>query len=396
MTVKALSERSIHVLSGLAAMILGLAAVTFGVEVANGALKAKYQLTATFTAAGQGLQSRSDVKIHGVNIGRVKSVRLVDGKAQVRMDIDAGQHVPVDAKATIRPKTLFGEKFVDVDPGDHETSGPFLRDEGQIKDTLGGFELEQVLADAYPILKAIKPEDLVVVLDELAKAGAGEGPAIARQIDNFQKLGDIQVAHNADTDQFLRDLASLSATLDQHAGDIVAGAHDLNDALPTLNQRGDKVATTLEQTARLSADLADLLEANQPFLVKGVTEGSKVLQIVVDRQGQIGPLVLGLRHYLELQAEVARIPFGDGTVLAAIKFVIGEDCPTARAQNGCLSPGGGLPVTPPPLGAPSAAPGAGSGSPGGLLGTGVPVPVTPVPPLSGAGAISALLQGLRR
>src|SRR3954452_18711200 len=230
--LKPLSERSIHVLSGLAAMVMGMAAVTFGVEVANGALKAKYQLSATFTAAGQGLQSRSDVKIHGVNIGRVKSVRLVDGKAQVRMDIDAGQHVPVDAKATIRPKTLFGEKFVDVDPGDHETSGPFLHDEGQIKDTLGGFELEQVLADAYPILKAIKPEDLVVVLDELSKAGAGEGPAIARQIGNFQKLADVQVAHDPDTDRFLRDLASLSSELDQRAGDIVAGAHDLNDALP--------------------------------------------------------------------------------------------------------------------------------------------------------------------
>jgi len=385
-----LTERTFHVVSGLAAIVLGLAAVTLGVEISNGALRPKYQLMATFTAAGQGLQSRSDVKVHGVDIGRVKSVKLVDGEALVRMDIDSDQRVPVVSKATIRPKTLFGEKFVDIDPGDAETTGPFLHDEGVIKDTLGGFELEQVLADAYPVLKAIKPEELLVVLDELAKGAQGEGPAINRQIGNFKKLADVQAVHDPDTDRFLRDLASLTSDLDGHTADVVAGAQALNRALPVLDQRGAELTTTLEQSARLSADLADLLEANQPFLIKGVTEGGKVLQVAADRQGQIGPLILGLRHYLELQAEVARIPFGDGTVLAAIKFVVGEDCPFGRDPNGgCFAgPSSAVPIPSVPV------PAGGAASTGATPGVSVTVPVVPLPPLTGSDAVTALLGGV--
>src|SRR4051812_33349526 len=139
-----LNERTERMLVGLIAVVLALGAVYFGIKWSSGALDPKYQLNATFTAAGQGLQSGSDVKIHGVDVGSVKSVKLVDGKARVRMDIASGEKVPVDAMATIRPKTLFGEKFVDVDPGSEETSGPFLHDEGEVKRTLGGFELEKV------------------------------------------------------------------------------------------------------------------------------------------------------------------------------------------------------------------------------------------------------------
>ena len=112
------------------------------------------------------------------------------------MDINRPRRCRSTAKAVIRPKTLFGEKFVDIDPGPHEATGPFLKDEGQIKPTRsGGFELEQVLADLYPILKAIKPEELATVVDTLADGGQGEGAAINRTLVNLEQLADVQAAH---------------------------------------------------------------------------------------------------------------------------------------------------------------------------------------------------------
>ena len=103
------------------------------------------------------------------------------------MDIKRTEKVPVGAKATIRPKTLFGEKFIDIDPGDKEATGPFLEDEDRITDTLGGFELEKVLTDLYPILKAVKPEELSVIVSTLAQGGDGQGPAINRSLVNLRE-----------------------------------------------------------------------------------------------------------------------------------------------------------------------------------------------------------------
>lgn len=320
-----------------------MSATVFGVRVANGALDDVYQIEASFAAAGQGLIQDSDVKIHGVNIGRVARVTLEDGRARVRMDIESGERVPVAAQATIRPKTLFGEKFVDIEPGNTEETGPFLGDEDEIRETLGGFELEKVLTDLYPILQVVKPEQLNTVLSTLAAGGEDLGPTVNRALGNFAELADVQARHAADTQEFLDDLALLSGELADKADDLVAAAADLNTVLPDLNARGDELAVFLDQAARLSRDVADVLEANRPFMGKAVTEGGKTLQVLFDERAQLRPLVTGLRQFLQLLGEVTRLPRPDGTTMAAVKFVLGEDCPEGRLEP-CASGGSSEPA----------------------------------------------------
>ena len=390
-----MAERTTRILAGIISIILILGLVYFGVKVqAAGALKPKYQLNALFTTAGQGLQSQSDVKVHGVNIGHVRNVRLQDGKALVRLDIKKGEKVPVNAKATIRPKTLFGEKFVDIDPGDAETTGPFLKDEDNITDTIGGFELEKVLTDLYPILKAVKPSELTTIVGALADSAEGEGPAINRQIANFAIVADVQARHDADFRQFLDDLVRLSDELADRSGDLVAAARDLNVALPPINERSDEVAALLDQAGRLSTDVADLLEANQSVIDKANTKGLKPIQILYDRRPLITPLVDGLRSFFQVLTEIGHIPVGDGTNFAAVKFIIGENCPEGRVE-GCGPNSGSLNTT-------TTAAAAAKGRPQPLI-PGVDVPIiddalgNPLPkPTRGAKAVDQLIGSLIR
>ncbi|MEY2475208.1 MAG: phospholipid/cholesterol/gamma-HCH transport system substrate-binding protein [Actinomycetota bacterium] len=358
-----MTERTFRILAGIVTLIFLMSATVFGVSAANGSLRDVYHLDASFTSAGQGLISQSDVKVHGVNIGRVNGVKLRAGRALVRLEINSDEKIPVDAKATIRPKTLFGEKFVDIDPGPQEGKGPFLADNDTIKNTVGGFELEKVLTELYPILRVVKPEELSTVLHTLASGGEGLGPTVNRTLQNFQALTEVQAAHSADTQQFLDDLALLSAELADTADDLIAGARDLNSALPVLNQRGDELAVFLDQAARLSGDVADILEANKPFLEKAVTEGGKTIQALSDNRARLGPTVRGLREFFQVLSEAGRIPRGDGTNMAAVKLVFGESCPTGRIE-GCGD------ATTPPAAASSATAARGAGA--------LP-PVLPVP-----------------
>jgi phospholipid/cholesterol/gamma-HCH transport system substrate-binding protein len=388
-----MTERHIRILSGIISLTLIAGLVYFGVKVrAVGVLKPKYQLVAQFSTAGQGLQPLSDVKMHGVNIGHVRNVHLRHGKAVVRLDIDKGEKVPVDAKAIIRPKTLFGEKFVDIDPGTEETRGPFLHDEDSIKNTVGGFELERILTQLYPILKAVKPEELGAVVGNLAQGGQGLGQQINRQIGNFATLADVQARHDADFREFLDDLALLSDELANKAGDLVSAAQNLNMALPPLNQRGDELAQILDQTSRLSTDLADVLDAHQSLLAKLPTEGSKPLQLLYDRRPEIIPLVDGLKTFAQVLTEVGHIDKGDGTVYAAVKFIIGEQCPTGRVSPCGQNPGStNTTTTLPSAAAKAAAPKPTVPQVPALTG---PL-LTPLPaPQSGAAGITSLIGGL--
>ena len=384
-----LSERGVRIMTGLIALVFLVATGTFAVKAATGSLRPVYHLTATFSSAGQGLIRDSDVKIHGVPIGRVTKVHLVEGRARVTMEIHDDQRIPVGSKATIRPKTLFGEKFIDIDPGDKERSGPFLSNGDEVKDTLGGFELERVLADAFPILKAIDPAELTVIIDTLAGGARGEGAAINRQIQNWAAVSRVNAQHDADTRQFLDDLALLSDELAKRAPDVVAGAKDLNEALPVLNERGDELATFLDQASRLSADLADVLEANRPFLEKNITEGGKTLQILFDERGQIPPLLTSLRQFLQVLSEVAGFPQPDGTKLARIKFVAGGGSPCGRTEAGCPAASGFGPTVD------QSQADAGSGLGLGPL-PNVPLPALPAGPTSGAEGLLSMLGGLLR
>jgi phospholipid/cholesterol/gamma-HCH transport system substrate-binding protein len=391
-------ERLYRSLIGTVTLVFAIAFIFFGVKFSNGDLKPVYYLYASFDAAGQGLQQRSDVKIHGVNVGTVKRVSLVNGRALVKLQINKGQKIPVNSQALIRPKTLFGEKYVDLNPGpaQQEATGPFLQKGQSIKDTVGGFELEKVLASAYPILTSVKPEDLTTVLDTLAQAGSGKGQVVNHSVRNFAQLNALGVAHNGDTQRFLDDFALLSQELATRSGDIVSLARSLNSALPPLNQRGDELSSVLDNLARISNDTADLLNANRPFQDKAITEGGQTLSILAGRADKLGPTIGGLAEYLQFQAIVGHIPYGNtGSYLAAIKLVLGGGCPSGQG-TGCAGPvpnlsqvlgQGAGPVTP----AASLA-GAIPGGPGAAAAPQAPLSLPQ--PATGTTAILGLLHGL--
>ena len=222
---------------------------------------------------------------------------------------------------------MFGEKFVDIDPGAHEASGPFLKDGGVIKNTLGGFEFERVLSDAYPILKSFKPEELGTIISTLARGGEGTGANVNHSFQNLATIATAQAGNVKETQQFIDDLAALSDTLAAKADATASGIRDAHEALPVLNARSEKFTAALSDLSRMTGDLADILENNKPLLHKLATEGGKPLDVIDSNLGQLPKTVVGLRQFFETLAESGTgIPYGNGTV-AKIKIIIGD--------NGC-------------------------------------------------------------
>lgn len=379
------SERNRNIVSGAIGLLIVISLTTIGIKASFGAFDGGYELRGTFAAAGQGLLSGSDVKIRGVNVGEVSNIRLVDNRALIRLRIEDGTQIPATSQAVIRPKTLFGEKFIDILPGEDELSGPYLDDGDEILDTLGGFELEQVLTDAYPVLEAVEPAELAVIIDELATGARGLGENVNRSIVNAATLAELGVDNDAEFRQFTTDLALLSEELDIIAPDLVAGAQDLNVALPTLNARSAQLDEALTQAARLSADVADLLEANESFTTNALTNGSRALQTVFDRRSQIQPLLLGVTRYTRTLAEAIRVEVGDGTMMAAVKGVVsvrglveGHESPPPEDGS---DPGSPLPVPVPELPLPP------------LPLPDLPAPLDPVEDLLGGGSAGTRSSG---
>lgn len=100
---------------------------------------------AEFTDASP-LITGNEVKVHGVKVGEVADIAVRDGKANVMLDLDpAALPLHQDAKATIRPVSLLGERYVDLDRG--AASAPELPAGGVIPEQRTGrnTDLDEVL-----------------------------------------------------------------------------------------------------------------------------------------------------------------------------------------------------------------------------------------------------------
>jgi len=103
-----------------------------------------YTVQAQFDNIG-GLKVRSPVRIGGVRIGRVSSIRYDDNKleAVVHMII-SNQHnkLPEDTSANIYTAGLLGEQYIGLEPGG---STEFLKNGDRIVETQSALVLERLI-----------------------------------------------------------------------------------------------------------------------------------------------------------------------------------------------------------------------------------------------------------
>ena len=195
------------------AAVLALS-VTFATKASFGAYDPGYTLTARFAEAGQNLDTQSDVKIRGVNVGRVTGIDVGrDGLAVVTMRIDPGTEVPRTAVAAIRPISIFGPKFIDLVPGDGEEVGPFYGDGDEIEDTATALELSDVLAHADALMAAVDPQDLTTILRTFADGIDGLDGPMSRSIDDARAVLDATLASTEDRHRLLDAAAALADEL---------------------------------------------------------------------------------------------------------------------------------------------------------------------------------------
>jgi phospholipid/cholesterol/gamma-HCH transport system substrate-binding protein len=104
--------------------------------------KSGYTVYAEFANAG-GIKSGASVEIAGVEIGKVKNVRLVDYMAKAELWINKGISLQEDVIATIKTKGLIGEKFIQISPGG---SDRLLVEGEKIRDTQSAIDIEELLS----------------------------------------------------------------------------------------------------------------------------------------------------------------------------------------------------------------------------------------------------------
>lgn len=120
---------------------LGYISIKLGrLEVIGGGY---YTVYAEFEKAG-GVKPGSVVEIAGVEVGKVRSVKLnQDYQARVELEISKEVKIQEDSIASIKTKGLIGEKYVQITPGG---SDKIIGNGGKIRETESAIDFEEIIS----------------------------------------------------------------------------------------------------------------------------------------------------------------------------------------------------------------------------------------------------------
>ncbi|MBE1537339.1 MCE family protein [Actinomadura algeriensis] len=305
-------DRVRYALAGFTVLAAAVAAVVVGVSPRTGDL---HRFDAVFPAAGQGLDpGKSDVKVRGVEVGRVESLRLrPDGRVVVGFRVAADVAVPAGTRAAIEPASFFGPKDLTLELGD----GPALPDGARIRRTVGPREPGDAARPAAELATAIDPGDVAAILHTLGAGLDGRGPALRRTVRNGAELADVLHARTPEIERLIRDVAGVSGVLGER-GDTVAGAAgDFNRLAPSLYGRPDRVSRLLDETAELADRTAGALRRSGAGLGRIIDGTGAAVGVVAGREADLPRLIEVLERLFRGLSGMIRIPGPEGTLLGA-------------------------------------------------------------------------------
>ncbi len=214
-----------------------------------------YRITVPFKEATQ-LAVESDVRISGVSVGKVKSIELADNglaDATVEMDSKFGP-IPSDTRAILRQKTLLGETYVELTPGDRD--GPTLPEDGTlaVAQVSNAVQLDEI----FRTFNARTRQAFKVWMTGTAAAVRSKGPELSAAIAELGPFAE-------ETNRLLRVLDSQHLALRQvlhNGGEVFHALSERKDQLSGLIENSNAVFQT---TARRNADLEQLFEVLPTF-----------------------------------------------------------------------------------------------------------------------------------
>ena len=216
-----------------------------------------YRIHALFKETGL-LVPNADVRISGVNVGKVSSVQARGVNSYVTMDLEHQYApIPTDTRAILRQKTLLGEAYVELSAGNG--AGPKFPDGGTIP--TAHVEDTQALDQVLGSFDKQTQHNFEALLNGTGTALAGRGQDLNDAIGNldpaFTELSAVVGALNEQQSALQRVISS-SATVLTTVGDRSADVQSLVRA-------GDQVLST---TAARNTALTATVNALPPFLVE--------------------------------------------------------------------------------------------------------------------------------
>ncbi|MBO0849043.1 MAG: MCE family protein [Pseudonocardia sp.] len=276
------SHRPRYMLLGLVFVLVAVLFVALTVAIYRKVFIPDVAVTLQTDRAGTQLRAGADVKVRGVRVGEVRAVEPSATGATIDLALDPGAapQVPSNVSAQLVPKTLFGERFVDLTIPDQSArpiaAGDVIpQDRGR-----AAIETDKVLDNLLPTLRAVQPAQLATTLNAMSQALHGQGEPLGHTLVGLDKYlrGFNPVIPDLVTD--LDRLTPVADTYAEASPHLFGGLADLTTTSRTLVDQRSQLERLYPAVTGASDDLTEFLLHNEDNLVDLAASSNPALEVL--------------------------------------------------------------------------------------------------------------------
>ena len=247
----------------------------------------------------------TDVRILGVNVGKVTAVIPEGNSVRVEMEYGGEHRVPAEATAAIVTPTLVADRFVQLGPA--YTEGPVLADGADIAlpDSGVPVELDRIYAALRDLTSALGPNGVNAdgTLDRTLRAGAkalrGNGARGNQMLRNLSEAAVTFGEGSGDLFETVEQLAIFTDTLARNDALVRAFVADLAGVSKSLVTERDELQAALTSVARAVGTVESFVKDNRRALVTDVEKLTRVMKTIsseresIDEALTVAPVAMG-------------------------------------------------------------------------------------------------------
>ena len=278
-----------------------------------------------------GLRAGQFVRASGVEVGKVKDVKLIEGgsKARVDFDVDRSLELFEESTASVRYLNLIGDRYLELKRGDSDRrmpSGGTI----PVERTEPALDLDALIGGFRPLFRALDPEKVNTIAQSIITVFQGQGGTINDILDQTASLTSTLADRDQAIGEVIRNLNTVLDTTVRHQEQFDETLVNFERLITGLKNRADPIASSVADISDAAGTVADLLTDNRPVLQDTVGYLDAVQQPLVDQKDQLNDILSRLPSALKIIGRAGGI-YGD-----FFNFYL---CDISLKLNG-LQPGG--------------------------------------------------------
>jgi phospholipid/cholesterol/gamma-HCH transport system substrate-binding protein len=252
-------EGSNRVRNGLLGIVVLLIALGVGQSFASvPMLFATPTYYAQFSDTG-GLNTGDKVRIAGVDVGRVRSMKIDGDKVVIGYSL-GGTQIGTDSRASIRTETILGRRNIEIEPRGRKS----LRANGILP--LGQTTTPYQIYDAFfDVTKAASGWDTQTVkrsLNVLSETIDQTYPHLSAALDGVARFSDTIGKRDDQVKQLLANANKIAGVLGNRSEQVNQLLVNAQSLLAAINERSYAVSMLLERVSSFSAQVKGFIDDN--------------------------------------------------------------------------------------------------------------------------------------